>query len=759
MQQPIQRSDVYEPKLSAVVGGMDVDASSLSLDRELSDSLPGAGRFTAATGELTATVGDDVSQVVSTPWDAGTTWPPAPESPVAIGIDMGAGMVPVLANGRATALSGGTDSRATHMSIADQYQSLDRMISWDALAGAMPSEADGAIARYVGLQSSAVTDMILRHCGWYATPPAISFPALSVPAMGTMWPERGYCVSSIKLSDPTGNPDWVREPWGVGVKDVTARYKMAVDYSVKDRGRIELMAYLGQATGDGMYMEASSSAGAFRLVWRDSEVAISVTYPSGNLVTVASLPRMRGALAIASIEYVSDTTVLVWLSVDGSSTSKAVTIDPSLVTTPVTDATITGRAVGSGFQIGFPPSRGRWQGWKPNAVIHVRGSSRNSLRVLPGVIGENCADLLQAQCAAEAATYWIDEAGVLQWWDLAQLEARDTVATLTSAEDITDSGFTWSHDLSSVKSQAVVKWREPLLEWSTRDAVDLWQGGGKTYSPSDPATEEWINVPDDEVWLLPDLFFERVGSAGSNNFNLGIGSWYGGVNPGQGASADTWATPEIAANLSIERVGRNFKLVTSWSGSQPMVASTLGDDAASWLWMRRRNFDLPILRGKGKFTFGDQITNSDQKGPSAAPEHEIDAGWWIQRESQARYTADYVAARITVPQPVFSSISIVPVPGLQLGDTVTVDDTHVTRLTIRGLIVQDSRTMSATGAGLDVTHSIALRPTAISYNGMTWQTWGSVMSEANTTWDDWGSSHRSVQWTQWASGPLGGNHG
>src|SRR5699024_12184385 len=66
-----------------------------------------------------------------------------------------------------------------------------------------------------------------------------------------------------------------------------------------------------------------------------------------------------------------------------------------------------------------------------------------------------------------------------QWWDLARLEARSSVASLNSSDDIAESGFSWSHDLSQVKSGVLVKWREPLAERKWRPGVDLWQGSGR----------------------------------------------------------------------------------------------------------------------------------------------------------------------------------------------------------------------------------------------------------------------------------------
>lgn len=760
MQQAIKRRDVYQPGMSAVLGGQQVDVSSMSLDRELSDSLPGAGRFTAATGEITATVGDDVDTVVPTPWDPGTQWPPAPESAVDVALDMGAGPVAALTNGRATRLSGGTGDRAIDLSIADQYQSLDRSISWDALAAAMPRREDVFPARYVSLGASAVTDMILRHCGWYATPPKLGWCTLSVPAMGTMWPEYGRVDQCIRQSVPSGYASWLATPWGVGVLDVQAYYTMGAVYSIKQRGRIELAAMAGLPNGGTMYLGAYNDAGVIRLVWTDTTASLRMTTTQGTVVAAVSLPRTEGSVMDATVERITDTTVKVTLSVDGTTKTGQATVPAGLVTDELRNAVIVGNGVGGGFQIAFPDTGNRLASWMSNVKMRLRAASRNTLVVLPSIAGANCADLLQQQCAAEAATFWIDETGVLQWWDLARLEAQAPVATLTSADDLTDEGFTWSHDLSSVKSRAVVKWREPLREWSSYQSVDLWHGAGRTLTSGEDPTEEWINVPDDEVWIMPHLTFFNVGVGTADNFNLGYYSWYGGVIPSRGPAPDTWAYDSGTLSVDIERVtDAAFKLTTSWKGTGKAIMRTPDGDTASFLWRRRRDVDLPILRGKGKFTFGDQSTLSTQTGPASAPEHEIDAGWWIQNANQAQHTADYAGARVTVPQPVFSSISIIPTPGLQLGDMVTVEDTDITRLTIRGLIVQDARKVSSSDDGLDMSHAIAIRPTSVAHNGTQWVTWAATMAAAGDSWADWGATHHVTQWQQWGAAPLGGTNG
>src|SRR5699024_2945685 len=107
---------------------------------------------------------------------------------------------------------------------------------------------------------------------------------------------------------------------------------------------------------------------------------------------------------------------------------------------------------------------------------------------------------------------------------------------------------------------------------------------------------------------------------------------------------------------------------------------------------------------------------------------------------------------VTVPQPVLSSIALVPVPGLQLGDMVEVRDEHVTRLTVRGLVVADSRSIDA---GMDMQHSVAIRPIYVTRNGVSWQEWGQAASATGAgTYQAWGSRQSGNTYEQWGANPL-----
>lgn len=752
MQQPVSRRDVYEPGLTATVGGRAVDVVSAKVDRALPDPLAGGG-LAAASVEFAAVEGADVSRTVATPWDPASSWPPVPEASVSVSMDAGAGPVSVLSGGRVVSASGGTGGREVAVEAADLYQSLDRPISWDGFADAMPALAEATPQRYVSLHAAAVTDRILRHCGWYATPPMIDWSAVfSVPAMGTMWPERGTVQECTRQSLP-GYPPMYTEPWGKGVGDVTATYSRAAEYTVKSRGRVEMTAIAGRRNGGTMHLiSRTSTFRRYRLSWTDSTASLWVTDGAGAYVLAASLPREVGSFLYATVEYVSDTSVHAWLQVDGASTSATVSVHPDLTTLPLTTFEISGSGVGGGFQVAFPSTARTLSGWSRNAVIYDRASQANALAVAPPVYNENCADLLAEQCAAQNATYWIDETGVLRWWDLARLEGRSTVASLNSDDDIAEAGFSWSHDLSRVKRSVSVEWREPLTEGGWRTDVDLWQGNGATVSTTttDNPSEEWIKVPDDEVWIMPDLGLQRMGDGvNDNDFNYGWGSFYGAVVRLANGN-EVGAQYNGSFITTIERVTDGaFKLATVWTGTLPAIQRSPSTDTyTGGIWAMRRATNLPILRGKKKYTLGERVTEAGQKGPATAPDHVISAGWWIQSELQAQITADYAAARLTVPQPVLSSIALIPAPGIQLGDMVEVRDDHVTRLTVRGIVVEDSRSIDA---GMGVSHSVAIRPVAVSRNGVTWQEWASVIRPS--TWTGWAASEGGT-WQQWGSNPL-----
>lgn len=747
MQQGITRRDVYEPSLTATVDGRGVEVSAVSMDRGLPDPLAG-DQLRSASGTVTAVEGPDGAIAVATPWDPGTAWPPAPQAPASLAMDTGSGPVSLLSGGRVVSARGGTSGREVEVEVADRYESLNRTISWDAVAAAMPPHNESwDDRRYVNMHGVSVADMILRHCGWYSTPPRLPWAALSIPGVGTMWPENGLCTSAHGFT--SAFPDWYNAPWGIGVSDFVGTYDFG-DYTLRGRGHIEMVA-LSTAPADysRINLYSPSGTGLARLTWTADEAYIEVRAPGGGYSTAVRAPRSNG-LVYGTISYVTDTSVYCIIRSGGASHGASASVDPALTTGVASAAEIRLSGPAGGLQVAFPSRAGELEGWIPNARIFPRTGNRNHLQVRRSESGVNCADYLQKLCEAQCATYWIDETGVLQWWDIARLESRTSVVTLESSDDISDAGFEWSHSLSSVRSRVSVKWVEPLRHWSAHTSVDLYQGNGSTVQPGEGAQEDWINTPDDEIWVMTETRIYRAGTDDMDRFNRARGSWYGAIVRRPSDGVEEWAQQSGSFLMTVERVtDRSFKTWVQWTGSEQAVQRTPEGMTTGAMWALRRDFNLPVLRGKANFKLSERVTYSSQTGPATAPEHSIDVGWLIQDAAQAQYVADYYGARATVPQPVLSSIALIPVPGLQLGDVVTVRDEHVTRLTIRGIVIEDSRSINA---DMDMRHAVAIRPTYVAHSGGTWADWGSLVGDQQH--QTWGQRQQSDTWQTWGHDPL-----
>src|SRR5699024_147849 len=271
------------------------------------------------------------------------------------------------------------------------------------LAEAQPSESEATIARYVGLQSIHVTDRILRHCGWYSTPPNPGYGMLSVPAQGSMWPETGTVVTAGRAGG--GYPGWLPAPWGVGVTDFEGTYLLGgPGHSIQSRGRVELTAMTAPRPGEGTSrIDLLNDSGNLlvRMSWSETSGHIYLRNTAGTMTAAVSVPRSDGLL-YATVEYASSTSAYVTIRSGSNSVGAAVTGMPQIVTTsPIRSGTIVANSISGGFMVAFPSVAGTLESWTPNAVLYPRTASRNTLKVLPPVEGASCVDLLAQQCEAE----------------------------------------------------------------------------------------------------------------------------------------------------------------------------------------------------------------------------------------------------------------------------------------------------------------------------------------------------------------------
>src|SRR5699024_2992698 len=114
--------------------------------------------------------------------------------------------------------------------------------------------------------------------------------ALLVPATGSMWPLYGTAVRCERNTGSGQFPRGFVESWGRAVTQVDAEYRLHAGYSLAGRGRMEMTAMVGRATGETMLLDAQASGGAIRLSWSDTTVYVRATGAGGTLTTLASLP-------------------------------------------------------------------------------------------------------------------------------------------------------------------------------------------------------------------------------------------------------------------------------------------------------------------------------------------------------------------------------------------------------------------------------------------------------------------------------------
>ena len=747
MQQGLPSAGVLEGHVDVSLGGRVVDPVSLSVEREFADSLPGGGSFTAASGEVSYVPGPAVSDRVATPWDP-TPGVPMVEEAVSVSMDVGLGPVSVLPQGRVSDTSAGTGSRVTSVGFTDLYRSLDRDITWDGMAARMPAEGDAAYWRNPGLFGVSVVDRIFRHCGWYATPPMDSGALVSVPMQGSAWAERGKVTRAERLSVPGAAPGWITSPWGMVATDLNLTYDPSRSRALSS-GAFEVTAMLPPSSGVARIVMWFGGR-RIQMVWTDATVSVSAETAANSFTQLVSLSRTPDATAVTA-RITRRGTGLVQAAMRTNAGTRETGTDVSMpdtyLTSPMSHVTVYGGGRCGAFQVAQSTA---WlaDGWKPSAAIRARAGIPNRLQVLPPVTGGNCASMLQDLARAEYATFWIDEKGVMQWWDIDRLESQLNVATLTTADHVTR--LEWSQALSSVYRRAVVTWKSTLLDVSFRNRITLWRGRGETITAgSGEVTEEIIQPPTDEVWLMPDLSLDKL-NFGGDGYNLGVGSWFGGV----WEATDSWAE---ALTVTAEKIAGDTLKVTTSTSTGGTVGSILqrtpSPGATSWVWAGRRNDDLPVVRGKMKYTLLDEATPSSQSGPPMAPELAVDTGWWIQYADEAQWLADKYGSRVTIPSPELGEVGIKPFPGLQLGDKVTISAPDVAGLSIQGIVYADSRSISA-GSGFSMEHTIRVRPISVSRDsGVTWEEWRSSIAAASTH-TQWAGTQSGKTWTQWGTAPV-----
>lgn len=734
------------------IGGTVVEASDLSVSRSIPSSLPdqvaGVGGYTAASGSATVMPqGAVVTDRSPTPWGAET---PQPLTPL-IARAVSDGQRATVFTGMVDRVSGAASSSSTDVTMVDSTDQLNTSISMRGLSAVMPppTTEGGTNKRNIDLHSTYLVDRVLRECGFYATPPNTAYCVMSAPLQGSTWPEVGTVWTSNREGTIQNTPWWREAPWGVASKGLTADYRpdlarwSAIDGTLSDRA-MEISLCAGPT---------QNTSGRVSCQWPDGvEIAVTITssrsvlamvkFSGGDWQTIisATTGELGTEWRVASVRFTptGDGAMSVQIGVDTGFRSKKRTASvPYSAQAKVmenVELRWSDNSIG-GVQVGFPGRAFEVLDHKMTAVLSppvpfVSLYVSEVIRSVPAI------DLLQQWAKAECAAMWIDEDGVFRWVNREKFVSGPIVWTGTSTSDLLD--LNWSHDVQGAARRVVVDYEPPAVRRSKRSRMIVWQGGGQTMEYGD-VVEEFIESPDDEVWIGVDaspLVFQAETS--KRAFNQGYGSWVGYV--GYDKDGNVHGNTEwVGYTHTVEYLDVDtWKLTQQWNGNAPtgleqIKLQTL--DGGTALKPQWQGFNLPIWRAQLAAKFTKTSIATPRSGPVGAPDLTHSAGRWVQSASAARSLAYWLAQQTAKPRPVITGVPIAPDPRLQLGDKISVTDTHRTGIRVIGVITETQQDIAAGDHSMTVrllvTNIKAENPTLFEYD----QVWGfAALGDRDSTW-------------------------
>lgn len=685
---------VSVPGALVTVNGSPVDVGSVSVTRELSSSLPAqvtsASGITAATGSVEWAVGGDVLERSAHPWD-GNAFPPKPADDVVVFMGYGDVLARQL-TGVVDSTSGGVADGDVSSSVADPIDRLNRPVSFPPHMSVMPPYDEGGPFLTVNNSPMFTTDRVLRACGFYATPPVDPGCILSVPLMGSAWPERGRVDAAGQQGNPSFPPSFNAAQWGLAVNSIEASY--TPDTSSWPTSRLDKTL---QITVKVRNVVGSSGTVAIRAWWGSTRVSVGISaartitangFDGTTSTTVATMSSSAAWSADVFTLRVTSAGVFTIYANNGATATGTYSLPSAMTTTNMTRVQITGPHITGahigGVQVGFSTSK-TWE--HPQTATLTPSASNLGLPAMPAINGRVALEVLKEQAEAECAAMWIDEFGGFRWVNRDTLVGAAPVATLTALDDVLDVG--WESDASGVRSLVEVRSRQARITRFPVSSVTLYQGRGESLQSGQSTTdiiepgadESWFNVIDG-LWTHAEL-------------NRGEKTMLGGVVV-KDAAEDVWAFNVGKLSWSFERLSTEKFAITHTAGTlasgETVVLKTSETDTL--LRPFRRDKPLPIVRGKARVRWTDIVTASTVLGPAdaAALEHEV--GPWVQDPAALQELADWLGAQVSAPRPVLRDLAVVPDFRRQLGDVVWVEDLENMRVRLKVLITKLSTSVS-----------------------------------------------------------------
>lgn len=738
-------------QVSTDVTGIPNRVAAVSVTRDLASPLPGqaarVGGQSAATASVEAYQGQIASNRVATPYTH-IDWP-TPGLRASVAVTDGVSKHQLFTGSVDGTQSSFAQSGIT-IPLVDDTDALSVPVSSRPLFREMPPNAtDGSEAqRMTGLLNAYAVNLAARSAGFYNTPGMGGYCVLSVPLVGSTWPERGVLVDSYRASnigewarfhpgaytDTTPGsvyatqcyarykPDPRNLPWSGGI---TAEHPLSITLCARatQRGSSYVSCRWRGSTYDREIRLAITSERtiAGKILIEGAETNI-VVLPGGDAGAweCVTLRVRRMSTNVLEFQITTDTGVVKTTRTEiGGTVMRNTLWDDARVYIPEGSGL-------NGVQINYTALATEAEQFQ--RTFHYRPDvPLTSLAVMPALVSVPAGDIISDQAAAECAAVWIDEDGMLQWQGDRYMKSRAIVRTLTSKE-LADARL--EMDKQDVRRKVTVKYTAWSTRTSRRSSIVVHEGSKDEYVARD-YVELMINPPESQQWVQVDSTPREVyGDTNAGLLNSGQGSY-------QGFTAVATDGTEILT-AGAGKTTMNFVPAgpDAWKWTLDIQALPPGagrirtatsSESVSYVKPTYQDKGLPLLRAMGIATAAPSEETSSALGPSWAPDLEHDVGWHIQDGAAAKSLAEKIATDLAAPKPQISDLVILPDPRLQLGDKIGVTDEARTGISIVGVIKRIDQKIAAGQHEMTIdllvtevtTSSVTLGEFDAYYDGMT----------------------------------------
>ena len=659
------------------------------------DQSPLGAPIVAATGEIVLA---RPVQISDRGWSMWHDDPPRDGEPVVVEVsDDGGWSWWTKFTGSVRGVTGSVSDRGISVEVVDRSRQLARRFSHFPLNFRQPSPVNGAQYMRIGLHPAFYANVAARRAGFYSTPPMVGGTTMvSVPMVGSMWPERGIITLSRTLNAkgktegvPSDSPEYRRTWWGLTTHNVFSviRPQKVQSWAGRMTTAHGVRALVGPVT---------STISAVELWWDRVSITTMIS-TNGVAVEIQSGWNADGTRRKAferirplSAEQIANGFELkVWMLPDGVITIDVdgdKTVHAAIPEWPretreedMSDVRILAPAKGAplgGVQVVGDPTEGSFGPWERDFILDADPDhmiwGMSALEKVSGL------ELLSEMAEASLDSTWVDEDGRLWYVSRARMDARESVRTL-GLPDLQSAPAKIAPD--SVHAEVEVTRRQPSLyqtRLNSRAWAQVWEGPKDTLEPGGK-WEQVVRTPDDEDWFYVDGTFEDVTASSVADANRGIGSWVGGTVLKE---TDDGGTDEIPAPRSwfygaASRITYRAWRVTFGYTPPSGVTSELSLSNPDLPGLaKRRQGNGPILRARGLQTWEDMEpvtvkTGARQIDPTT---YTHDGGRWVQSTLLARRIANRLAPMLAQPIPAWGPVVMGrPDLSLRLGDTITLD--------------------------------------------------------------------------------------